>query len=102
MTIAQIALVGSLDESSDLEESWRLIRPLYRKRGRRLDLRGAVFGRLTVVEYSGVDTDGGALWKCSCLCGEHKVVSRNALVKGRVKSCGCLMREYQRSSKRKA
>lgn len=48
---------------------------------------------------AGKDKHGTSLWRCRCECGNEKVVSRSRLKDGRVKSCGCLMREYQASKK---
>lgn len=54
------------------------------------DLTGRKFGVLSVL---GIDTDytgRGIHWKCLCECGTIKSYKRDALVSGRVKSCGCL------------
>lgn len=56
------------------------------------DLRGQVFGRLTVVDFSEF-TASGARWICRCSCGNEKIVSRQALKSGMTKSCGCLRKE---------
>lgn len=58
-----------------------------------LDLTGQRFGRLTVVERKGIDSQRSILWLCRCDCGGEKVVPAYCLRKGRVKSCGCLERE---------
>jgi hypothetical protein len=56
-----------------------------------LDMINQKYGRLTVLEYIGVEQKhGGRVWKCGCDCGGFKEVTRNALVKGQTKSCGCL------------
>lgn len=62
------------------------------------DIKGMVFGRLTVVELDNV-TLGVSYWRCSCVCGNVKTVSKHSLLKGHTQSCGCLKRE--RISQRK-
>lgn len=51
------------------------------------------FGRLTVIEYSGVHiTPCGTrkkMWKCRCECGKETIVADNNLKNGSTKSCGC-------------
>lgn len=59
------------------------------------DLTGQKFGRLTVVSC-GENTNGGkSRWICDCDCGKRKEksVTRNDLVTGKVKSCGCLYKD---------
>jgi len=59
----------------------------------RLDLIGQTFGRLTVLEYQGVDRAHNSKWLCLCECGETRVVLGCNLKKGDTKSCGCLNKE---------
>jgi len=63
----------------------------------RLDLTGAVFGRLTIDSYFGLSKDKRTLWNCSCSCGNKKVASRHELRSGDTKSCGCLRIEMTRA-----
>lgn len=42
--------------------------------GKRVDLTGRVFGRLTVIEYAGSDKKWQAFWRCRCECGNETVV----------------------------
>ncbi len=88
----------------DLESDWATIQRKEppRGRGRRLDLKGLLFTLLRVEKFSGTRTKSGhALWECVCLgteahpCGNRKLVSTNNLLKGKVKSCGCLRRPSQ-------
>lgn len=58
-------------------------------KSRAIDLTGQVFGRLTVVEKTGVH-NGKTQWRCKCECGNEHVVSSTNLRGGMVKSCGCL------------
>lgn len=56
-------------------------------------LQGMKIGRLTVLERVGKATDGHALWRCLCECGNTKDISSNSLNrKSPVKSCGCLIK----------
>lgn len=52
------------------------------------DLVGKKFGRLSVVEYAGLDKHGGVMWRCICDCGKEKIVMAQNLRNGRTKSCG--------------
>src|SRR6266496_879465 len=57
------------------------------------DLTGQRFTRLLVISRSGLDKSGGITWLCRCDCGQTKVIHSGWLVRGAVKSCGCLHRE---------
>ena len=57
------------------------------------DLIGKTFERLTVIKRDGSNKSRGAVWLCSCSCGNTTRVCSNALVKNRTKSCGCLQKE---------
>ena len=58
--------------------------------GRRLDLTGERFGRLTVLRDTGKRQHRSVIWECICECGEKKEVSSNSLRQNNTKSCGCL------------
>jgi hypothetical protein len=61
---------------------------------RTIDLTGQRFGRWLVIERSGRDRGGKALYRCLCDCGtERNGVSAGNLKSGGSKSCGCLTRE---------
>lgn len=66
-----------------------------------IDLTGARFGRLTVIEKAGVARQGQrgsrSLWLCRCDCGKEKIIVRNSLVTGNTKSCGCLEAETKKT-----
>ena len=62
------------------------------------DLTGQQFGRLVVTERAGNDKYYRAMWKCQCDCGEIRVESSSNLLRGLVKSCGCLRSENSRNS----
>jgi hypothetical protein len=64
--------------------------------GKRVDLVGQVFGKLTVAAAAGVHTlPNGCfivLWSCLCSCGRESLVRENNLRSGNSKSCGCIPR----------
>lgn len=75
---------------------------------RRIDLSGAVFGRLAVLGYARSEVrDGGtrqrtyAYWNCICLCGNSKEIRADDLLRGRTQSCGCFHKTHLGDSTRK-
>ena len=62
------------------------------------DLTGKKFGKLTALRTvkNTSNTDNHAMWLCSCECGGEKIVQSHKLLRGDVKSCGCL---FHRKSK---
>ena len=54
-----------------------------------IDLTGEKFGEWTVLERSGSDKRGQALWKCQCSCGTIKNIVGSTLRNGASGSCGC-------------
>ena len=80
-------------KSESLDEYWNELRSNPRRggRGKVKKLEGEVFGQLTVLRRVGSQSKTGiSLWKCRCKCGRCKTVPRDRLVRGYVKSCGCL------------
>ena len=59
---------------------------------RRTDLTNRQFGKLHVLEFSGRDQHGHALWLCRCDCGRETVVAAWRLNSGKSQSCGCSRR----------
>jgi hypothetical protein len=59
------------------------------------DLTGQKFGRLTVISLE-CSANKQSMWHCKCDCGNETVVRRNGLISGRIKSCGCYSKDYQR------
>ena len=58
------------------------------------DISGRRFGRLLALEQIERRTNAGTtMWKCLCDCGRISEVSRNSLVTGTTKSCGCKHKE---------
>ncbi len=54
----------------------------------RLNIVGCIFGRLTVIEFSGVKNQK-TLWLCKCSCGKEIVAVGAMLKAGNTNSCGC-------------
>jgi hypothetical protein len=62
------------------------------------ELIGQRFGRLIVVKQV-----SGGRWLCTCDCGGQNTVRRKHLLRGRIRSCGCLKAELEaRQKQRKA
>lgn len=61
-----------------------------------IDIKGQRFCRLTAIRYV-----KNGVWLCECECGNTKMVDGTSLRRGKVKSCGCLLRErtIERSTK---
>lgn len=62
------------------------------------DMRGQVFGRLTVIEFAGRVKGPNAKqavssWRCLCECGSVSTVTGSNLIRGTSRSCGCLQKE---------
>ncbi len=70
--------------------------------GKFKDLTGMKFGKLTAIERTEdhISPKGKhtTMWFCKCECGKYKVISRNNLIKGITKSCGCLQKEIAHST----
>lgn len=63
------------------------------KKPYRNDLHGKKFNRLTVISFSHIDKNNGAIWNCECECGGTASVATSRLTKGYTKSCGCFRYE---------
>lgn len=67
--------------------------------GKKVDLTGMKFGRLTVVrEHEFKTSENKYKYECICSCGNPEIVVKSAylLRSGQTKSCGCLQRENAR------
>lgn len=60
-----------------------------------IDLTGQKFGRLTVVEFSSLDKNKNAIFKCFCDCGNISFVRSGHLRRELIISCGCYQIERQ-------
>ena len=65
--------------------------------GRAKDLRGKVFGRLTVL-YRVANIGTATAWKCRCECGNIKNIRAKCLTTGETQSCGCIQKEAARKN----
>jgi hypothetical protein len=75
-------------------QPWQLPRPL---RAGVLDLRGKIFGKLTVIRFAGTPWPRyGAMWRCQCACGRVVTVRSDNLLSGNTRSCGCIRRGARR------
>src|SRR5258708_2810752 len=66
--------------------------------GKRRDLTGERFGRLTVLAFAGNACEGKrqapvGMWMCRCECGTEKPIKGANLYRGLIQSCGCFRRE---------
>ena len=68
--------------------------------GRKLDLTGKRFGRLTVLRQNGKRNNRIA-WLCKCDCGNYTTVQGTLLNKGKIISCGCFRKEQAKKAQRK-
>jgi hypothetical protein len=60
--------------------------------GIKKDLKGKTFGKLFVLEDSGLRSNRGAImWKCQCECGSIVNVRSSHLLSGEIYSCGCII-----------
>jgi hypothetical protein len=64
--------------------------------GKKLDITGLKFGRLTAIKRNGFDQSPSrkhVRWDCVCDCGKLVNARLNSLRSGGIKSCGCLPRK---------
>lgn len=62
------------------------------------NLIGKKFNRLTVIEYDH-SAKGHKYYKCQCECGNIHIVNGTNIKTGKVKSCGCLLKEKREKAK---
>lgn len=60
--------------------------------GKCIDLTGQKFGRLTVIKRV-ENKNNQSYWLCKCECGTYKIIYSGHLKRGKIKSCGCLIKE---------
>jgi hypothetical protein len=60
--------------------------------GKRLELVGKRYNRITVSSFHGVRCNK-SLWNCVCDCGKELIVQGSHLIDGHTQSCGCLNKE---------
>ncbi|WP_302828322.1 AP2 domain-containing protein [Enterococcus raffinosus] len=69
----------------------------YKNRHKYKNLTNKTFGKLVAIKPTKLRSEGTVVWECQCLCGRKKLVSAKRLLKGDVKSCGCLKRQETRT-----
>lgn len=79
----------------------KAISPTVRKRDQET-LIGKKFGRLTVLEYMGVDKNRKSIFLCCCDCGNKISLTQDKLVSGHTKSCGCFRKEVTVENSKKS
>ena len=60
-----------------------------------LNVAGMRSTKLVAVRVVGKNKNGGILWECKCDCGGTRNVAAADIVKGKVRSCGCVKRRTQ-------
>lgn len=56
-----------------------------------IDLKGKIFGKITVLEDDGARTQNNTIkWKCKCECGSEVYITSSHLISGHSTSCGCI------------
>lgn len=67
------------------------------------DITGNTYGKLTVLSKTDeVDKNNGSIiWKCKCECGSYKNVPAYELLRGSVRSCGCIQIDTMRENGKK-
>lgn len=57
--------------------------------GKKIDITGLRFGKLTVIKEVGKSSHGEYVWKCMCDCGNYIEATGSNIRKGHTTSCGC-------------
>lgn len=65
-------------------------------------LLGARFGKLSAVRGVPPDKNRKTMWECVCDCGKTKIIRGQDLIRGKVKSCGCIYKISTRENIKKA
>lgn len=68
---------------------------------KKIDMLGKKFNKLTVIADAGSNKNGRAMWLCQCDCGNQTVVMGKYIRNGHTKSCGCAIKDVDRSKLRK-
>lgn len=69
-----------------------------------MDIKGNKYGRLLALNITEKrdKNNGSIIWECLCDCGNMAYVSEAYLVKGEIRSCGCLGKENSKRNISKA
>lgn len=69
--------------------------------GKKLNLIGKKFNRLTILEETNKrDVTGGIIYKCLCDCGEITYLNGSNVFRGKILSCGCTKLKYNLTNKK--
>jgi len=68
---------------------------------KKYDIINRRFGRLVVLGRYGTSDHGDILWRCLCDCGNTKNAAYSQIVSSKIRSCGCLYKEYLNKKTRK-
>lgn len=66
--------------------------------GRFIDETGNKYGRLLVISRAFPEGKTGGWWNCRCDCGNEVVVLGTLLRNGNTKSCGCLQKDFAKTT----
>ena len=66
------------------------------------DLTGQRFGRLVARQPTEKRSGTSVVWECICDCGATAFVKSQHLCNGRIRSCGCLRKDYLEQNSRNA
>ena len=65
--------------------------------GKRIDLIGQQFDKLTVISRNKERDNGYFAWLCKCDCGNTISVDTRRLKRGTIKNCGCVPKLYKKN-----
>lgn len=67
--------------------------------GGKKDLTGKRFGKLTVMENTGMTEQKYRIWRCRCDCGGEIMASTKQLKSGVIRDCGCVPKTNARNGR---
>lgn len=67
--------------------------------GGKKDLTGKRFGKLTVIENTGMTEQKYRIWRCRCDCGGEIMASTKQLKSGVIRDCGCVPKTNARNGR---
>lgn len=67
--------------------------------GGKRDLTGKRFGKLTVIENTGMTEQKYRIWRCRCDCGGEIMASTKQLKSGVIRDCGCVPKTNARNGR---
>jgi len=56
-----------------------------------INITGQKFGKLVAIKFSHINKNRKQIWFFKCDCGTKKVIIKFHVIKGNIKSCGCLL-----------